>query len=195
MGFDHTAPREGYQMYEGAGTYRNNLTLDANGLHGEGTIEFLTTTLEAEDFTFYMDSVTTVGTVADVRAGSLSSASFPQAYVEDYRLKWLPQQDSMIIYNNAEPFDLYNETASLDSVLVVTEGGLLGAGTLSTRGSEAFSEDMKFRETTFSARHADLRLSQIALTNRHWPGKTCGWSLISTPTSPTSAGRRRGSGH
>ena len=158
MGFDHAVPREGYQMYGGAGTYRNNLTLDAEGLHGEGTIEFLTTTLEAEDFTFFMDSVTTVGTVADIQAGSLSSASFPQAYVEDYRLTWLPQQDSMIIYNNAQPFDLYDETASLDSVLVVTENGLLGAGTLSTRGSEAFSENMKFAETTFSARHADFEI-------------------------------------
>ena len=156
MGFDHSVPREGYQMYGGAGTYQNNLTLDANGLHGEGTIEFLTTTLEAEDFTFFMDSVITVGTVADIRAGSLASASFPQAYVEDYKLKWLPQQDSMIIYNNAKPFDLYDQTASLDSVLVVTENGLLGAGKLSTRGSEAFSNDMKFAETTFSARHADF---------------------------------------
>ena len=158
MGFDHAVPREGYQMYEGSGTYRNNLTLDANGLHGEGTIDYLTTTLEAENFTFFMDSVTTVGTVADIRAGSLASASFPQAYVENYRLTWLPQEDSMIIYNNAQPFDLYDKTASLDSVLVVTENGLLGAGTLSTRGSEAFSRDMKFAETTFSARHASFEI-------------------------------------
>ena len=158
MGFDHPVPREGYQMYEGSGTYHNNLTMDANGLHGEGTIDYLTTTLEAENFTFYMDSVTAMGTVADIRAGSLSSASFPQAYVEDYRLTWLPEQDSMIIYNNAKPFDLYDQTASLDSVLVVTEGGLLGAGTLSTRGSEAFSKDMKFAESNFSARHASFEI-------------------------------------
>ncbi len=158
MGFDHKVPNEGYQMYEGAGTYRNNLTLDANGLHGEGTVDFLTTTLEAADFTFYMDSVTTVGTAADIQEGSVGAASFPQAYVEDYTLKWLTKKDSMIIYNNAQPFDLYNQTASLDSVLIVTERGLLGAGTLATRGSEAYSEDMSFAGSAFSARHADFEI-------------------------------------
>ncbi|MGB3849137.1 MAG: hypothetical protein WA958_04170 [Tunicatimonas sp.] len=158
MGFNHAVDPAGYQMYEGAGIYRNNLVLDANGLHGEGTIDFLTTNLEAEDFTFYMDSVTTVGTVAQMRAGSVGSASFPQAYVENYRLKWLPQQDSMIIHNRAKPFDLYDQTASLDSVLIVTQTGLLGAGTLATRGSEAFSANMRFRETSFSARNANFEI-------------------------------------
>ncbi|MGB3780428.1 MAG: hypothetical protein WA960_18840 [Tunicatimonas sp.] len=158
MGFEHEVASKGYQLYDGEGVYRNNLTLDANGLHGEGTIDFLTTNLEAENFTFFMDSVTTVGTVAQMQAGSVGSASFPQAYVEDYRLKWLPQQDSMIIYNRAKPFDLYDQTASLDSVLIVTQTGLLGAGTLATRGSEAFSKNMRFRETNFSARNANFEI-------------------------------------
>ena len=158
MGFDHEVPSSGYQLYGGAGTYRNNLMLDAQGLHGEGNVDFLTTTLESEDFTFYMDSVTTVGTAADIEAGTVKSASFPQAYVEDYRLKWLPHQDSMIIYNNANPFELYGKTASLDSVLIVTERGLLGAGRLATRGSETYSKDMKFNENDFSALHAAFEI-------------------------------------
>lgn len=158
MGFEH-ASSEGYQLYGGSAVYKNQLRLDAKGLRGNGTIDFLTSTLESEDFIFYMDSVTTVGTAAEIREGTLGNTSFPQAYVEDYTMLWLPEVDSMYISNNAEPFEFYNQTASMDGSAILTEkGGLLGNGTLFTRGSEAISEQMTFEQTRFDARHADFEI-------------------------------------
>lgn len=158
MGFDHITPSEGYTLYGGTAKFTNGLSLNAEGLRGAGNIDFLTSTLESEDFVFYMDSVITVGTVAEIREGSLGQASFPQAYVEDYSLRWLPQEDSMYITNNAEPFELYNQTASLDGATILTKSGLLGMGTLFTRGSEAISEEIAFQQSQFSARHADFEV-------------------------------------
>ena len=158
MGFKHKTAPEGYVMYGSTATYNNDITLDSKGLRGTGTIDFLTTTLESEDFVFYVDSVKTVGTVMDMREGELGTASFPQAYVEDYTLKWLPWADSMYIANNAEPFDLYNQTASMNGEIVLTNNGLLGAGTLFTRGSEAISDKMAFSQNQFSANNANFQI-------------------------------------
>lgn len=157
MGFEHRVDTEGYQLYSGSAVYNNQLSLDSRGLRGLGTIDFLTSVMESEDFVFYMDSVITQGTVAEVREGSIGSTSFPQAYVEDYSMKWLPGVDSMYISNNAEPFEFYNQTASMDGSAILTEsGGLLGSGTLFTRGSESTSEQMQFEQTRFGARNADF---------------------------------------
>ncbi|MEM6844953.1 MAG: hypothetical protein AAF632_22250 [Bacteroidota bacterium] len=158
MGFKHEVPAEGYALYGGTATYKNSLSLDSKGLRGAGTIDFLTTTLESEDFVFYMDSVMTTGTVVDIREGSLGSASFPQAYAEDYTMKWLPRADSMYITNNAESFELYNQTASMNGQLILTGNGLLGDGTLFTRGSEAISEKMTFEQNQFVARNAEFEI-------------------------------------
>ncbi len=158
MGFQHKVPSVGYELYKGSGKYYNELTLDSRGLRGNGYIEFLTSTLESKDFVFYMDSATTVGTYAEIREGTLGPASFPQAYVEDYTLKWLPQKDSMYIINNNKPFEFYNQTASLDGAAVLTRKGLLGEGTLFTRGSEAKSEEMAFEQSKFYARHAEFEI-------------------------------------
>ena len=159
MGFEHKVAGDGYQLYSGSGVYKNQLQLDSQGLRGTGTIDFLTSIMESEDFVFYMDSVITQGTVAEIREGSIGSTSFPQAYVEDYDMKWLPGVDSMYISNNAEPFEFYNQTASMDGSAILTEGGgLLGSGTLFTRGSEATSEKMQFEQTRFNARNADFEV-------------------------------------
>jgi hypothetical protein len=159
MGFEHKVSSEGYQLYSGSGIYKNELRLDGNGLRGTGTVDFLTSTMESEDFVFYMDSVTTQGTVAEIREGVIGNTSFPEAYVENYSMKWLPGVDSMYISNNAEPFEFYSQTASMDGSAILTErGGLLGSGTLFTRGSEASSEKMQFEQTRFSARNANFEI-------------------------------------
>ncbi|WPP48083.1 hypothetical protein [Catalinimonas niigatensis] len=158
MGFNHVSS-QGYQLYGGSAAYTNQLRLDAKGLRGNGSIDFLTSTLESEEFIFYLDSVTTIGTAAEIREGTLGSTSFPQAYVEDYTMLWLPQVDSMYISNNADPFEFYNQTASMDGSAILTEkGGLLGSGTLFTRGSEATSEKMTFEQTRFDAHNAAFEI-------------------------------------
>ncbi len=158
MGFEHKVSSEGYTLYGGTGTFHNALRLDANGLRGNGTIDYLTTTLESQDFVFYMDSVITKGTIVDMKEGALGATSFPQMLVENYAMKWLPQKDSMYITNKKEPFQLYNQTASLDGETILTSRGLLGNGTLFTLGSEAVSDEMAFKQNEFSAHHADFEI-------------------------------------
>lgn len=153
FGFVHEI-KESYELFDGAGTTAGTLTLNNKGLRANGNIEFLSATLQSKDFIFYMDSVTTEGTVAEIREGELNSVAYPQVNVENYKMKWYPYEDRMLLYNLKDPFSLYSRTASLQGVTVLTSKGLFGRGKVSTRGSEAISRQFTFTQSDFSARNA-----------------------------------------
>ncbi len=110
---------------------------------------------------FYPDSVTTdVGTSAIIRPGKLGNASFPEAKVDSFKLKWMPYQDSMYVSNfENSPFQFYNASASMYGAAIINKNGLYGNGKLFTRGSESESAEMNFTENTYSARHAEFKIN------------------------------------
>ena len=158
LGFKHELPYEGYDIYGGKGTAYSKVTLDSKGLRTSGKIDYLTSTLESDDFIFYIDSVVTKGTKAEVREGMLAQASFPDVKVGAYDMHWLPYQDSMYVSNGEAPFSLYSETASLEGTAIISSNGLFGSGKLLTRGSEAVSDSLFFTQKNYTARHADFEI-------------------------------------
>ena len=158
LGFDHDVPPEGYQLYEGEGKFFNHLTLNKNGIRGNGRIDFLTSSLESKDFVFYPDSVTGAGNYFEIREEEYNGVIFPQASVNDYKMHWLPKKDSMYIDNVGDPFQFYNQTASLDGTAIVTNSGVYGKGLLATRGSESESNDITLEHDSFSSRHTQFEL-------------------------------------
>lgn len=158
LGFKHDVPPEGYQLYEGEGRFYDKLSLDKRGLRGSGTIDFLTTTMFSDDFIFYPDSVVAEGKNFNMREEDYGGVIFPQADLENFRMKWLPKKDSMYITNIDDPLNFYNQTASLDGSAIISNNGVYGKGKLLTRGSESESDDITFEHDRFSARHAQFNL-------------------------------------
>jgi len=158
LGFRHNVPTEGYQLYEGEGRFYDKLSMDKRGLRGSGTIDFLTTTMFSEDFIFYPDSVVATGKNFSMREEDYAGVIFPQANLEDFRMKWLPKKDSMYISNIEEPIQFYDETASLDGTAIISNSGVYGKGTILTRGSRSTSKEMTFEHDKFSARRAQFEL-------------------------------------
>lgn len=158
LGFVHELPYEGYDIYKGKGSANNRITLDSKGLRTSGKIEYLTSVLESENFIYYIDSVLTKGTKAEIKEGTVGKASFPEATVGAYSMRWLPYQDSMYVKNIGEPFSLYEETASFGGTAVISADGLFGSGTLLTRGSEAVSDSLFFAKNNYTARHAKFEI-------------------------------------
>ncbi len=154
LGFEHSIPPDGYHLFDGEGKLFNRLTMDKRGLRADGKIEYLTTTLNSNDFIFYVDSVVTRGSVVDIAEGEYRGAFFPKIHLEDYSLKWLPRKDSMYISNNADPIQLYENTASLDGSAIVGRKGVFGQGLLTTRGAETVSREYEFKSNEFTAGHA-----------------------------------------
>lgn len=158
LGFVHTVPKDGFQLYEGNGKFYNKITLNNNGLRGEGEIKYLNTTLHSKDFFFMKDSVLTVGTKAITKEGTNAEieqdVKFPEMVVDNYKLKWIPRSDKMFISDTKEPIQFYNKTAVLVGTANVTSRGMFGEGILQTRGSESESENFHFEQTRFEGREA-----------------------------------------
>ena len=162
LGFKHDTPIEGYPLYAGKGKFFDHITLDNQGIRGNGRIEYLNTTLYSKDFVYFKDSVLTVGTNMDTKIGKNrqldTSITFPDVQVQSYRLKWLVPQDSMMISNLVDPFHLYKATANMQGTLVNSEKGMFGIGVLFTRGSSSESLNFHFEEKKFGARNAGFSI-------------------------------------
>jgi len=154
LGFTHAVPKAGYQLYQGDGKFYGGINLDNNGLRSSGKIEYLAASAESKDFVFYPDSVVGRGNVGEIKEKQFGAVYFPQVKLGDFQMKWLPKQDKMKFKNLKEPFNLYQNTATLNGQIIVSKAGVGGDGTLTTRGSEVKSKDLTFSAKEFGARHA-----------------------------------------
>jgi len=159
LGFKHSIPAKGYELFSGNGRIYDSLRLNHHGLTAKGSIEYMTSSLYSNNFTFYIDSLTGSGTNFLMAKGEMDGGSFPDAYVDAFRLKWLPKKDSMYLFNLDRPFNLYDSTATLDGTLIVNKTGGFGKGTLLTRGAIAKSQLLSFNDSRFGARHAIFEIS------------------------------------
>ena len=90
LGFTHTIPADGFPLFDGKGTGFGDIRIDKKGLQINGMIEFQSSTLNSDDFVIYQDSVIAMGSDVRVDPGMFAGASFADAQVNDYRMKWLP---------------------------------------------------------------------------------------------------------
>lgn len=166
LGFTHSIPTSGYQLFQGEGKIVGGIGLDNAGIRATGRIDYLAATVESKDFVFYPDSVVGRGNIGELKEKQFGSIWFPQVTLTEFKLNWLPKQDKFGLTNLRDPFELYQSTAQLDGQLVVSKGGVTGKGKLITRGSEAISDQLTFSAKDFGARHADF---QVKTTNPDKP--------------------------
>jgi hypothetical protein len=159
LGFQHLIPREGYALYGGSAVLYDTLVMDQKGLHGKGHFTYLTSTLYSRDFYLFEDSVKADGYKMEMKQGTLAGANFPQASVGQYKMKWLPKQDSLFVYNQKKPFELFDGIAQLEGNLLIRQKGLYGGGKLLSKGAELESKDYTFQQRDFLAENADFKIN------------------------------------
>ncbi|WP_296622083.1 hypothetical protein [Marivirga sp.] len=158
LGFNHPLPDEGIDLLNGEAQFFGNIRLDNQGLRGGDKIEYLSSTIRSENFTFFKDSITAIGTYATIEPGDWEGVSFPQLEISNFDMRWLTSKDSLYMTNRSDPFKMYNETASLEGKTIISKRGLFGLGEMVTRGSKTSSKEFGFEEQGFSARHAEFRI-------------------------------------
>ena len=158
LGFDHTIPKGGYQLYKGEGKMTGGLTMNSRGLRGAGTINYLAATVSSSDFIFYPDSVLAKGAEASIAEKQFGAVTFPEALLTDFEMKWYPKLDQMKIKNSKTPFSFYNASAQMQGTVTISKEGVAGAGKLETRGTELISRNMSFNSKDFGARHARFKV-------------------------------------
>ncbi|MBA4054265.1 MAG: hypothetical protein C0490_06100, partial [Marivirga sp.] len=159
LGFDHTIPRAGYQLYNGEGKMTGELTMNSRGLRGMGTINYLAATVHANEFIFYPDSVISKGTEASIAEKQFGAVTFPQASLVDFDMKWFPKLDQLKLKNVKAPFNFYEGSAQMQGTVTISKEGVSGAGKLETRGTELISRNMTFNAKDFGARHARFKVN------------------------------------
>jgi hypothetical protein len=159
LGFEHTIPASGYQLFKGDGRIDGNISLTNRGIRGSGSITYLAARIYSPDFLFYPDSVIATGNRARIDGKQFGAVSFPQTSLADFEMKWYPKADEMRLKNLKSPFNMYDSTATLNGQLVISSKGVTGKGKLDTRGSELLSMNMTFTGDAFSARNAKFKVN------------------------------------
>lgn len=158
LGFLHTIPGTGYQLYTGKGLLFGNLSLNNKGLRNKGRLQFLTTTLNSDDFILYPDSLTSLGSSGEVKEGTVGGVGFPGITFKKYQLKWLPKEDQMHIFSTTEPFELYKGLGSLNGGITVSEKMVTGKGRMKLPGCEIASKLYDFFTGKINAQDARFKV-------------------------------------
>jgi len=156
MGFRHIVPAGGYPLYGGKGHLSAGATvqLNAEGLQSNGTVTYLTAKLESDRFVMYNDSLTGVGKAGAI-AASLTSpkVSLPPGYL----INWGARTDSLHLRTppGGATAKLYADHTFTGSLLV-TPALVGGAGRLDGPQSYVRSEELVFKNASYSGRNALL---------------------------------------
>ena len=139
---------------------------------------YLAAELNSNDFIFFADSVTSRGEFAaklatstgKINAVTINDAMFPQVELENYRMKWLPKQDSMMLTTTDQPFRMYKgeggtlKEANYTGTLALTPLGLKGYGTVETQDAIIKSDLFAFETTRVFGRKSDFQIKSLGGT-------------------------------
>jgi hypothetical protein len=129
LGFVKKSPDTGYPIYNNHGTFTNDIDLSNAGLKGNGTLAWLTTTADSEDFTFLPQNTTGLAHRFNVNPVE-TGIQFPDVQGRYASIDYRPYQDQLIAKMQEEPFTLYQNETNLEGTLTVTPNGLEGSGRL-----------------------------------------------------------------
>lgn len=156
LGFTRSIPEEGYPLYEGVGKVTGELTLDLGGLHGPGSIDFLTSHLEGEDNTFVPDSTYGRTTLYD-NVSKTGQIPLVRGKATDFGLHSYAKR----LFVRSTPLDslqFFGENVFLEGELALSEPEMTGRGTFHFERAALTSQDFLLKERTIDAETAAFKL-------------------------------------
>jgi hypothetical protein len=158
LGFVTKTPAEGYPMYGGKGTFLSTINLSNKGLHGDGTLNYVTSVTKSNDFVFYPDSTSAIAQTYDVNQQK-EKPEYPQFHGEDAKMRWIPAKDVMNVWNNKDKkFKAYNGQAEFTGRLSLNPKQLFGSGTAEFSGAKLYGVWIKFKFNEFDSDTANFDL-------------------------------------
>lgn len=151
---------DNFQLYVGKGEQQGigdmSINLSNKGLRGNGTIDYLTSITESNDFIFYFDS-----TIANSQSFNITHNArgiYPKVQGTDVFTRWFPYQDTMIIEKLLNPFLIFEKELEFSGDLVLTPQQLSSSGIFNYKTSTIKSNDFVFQPTTLHSGSAILKL-------------------------------------
>ncbi|MCQ2251253.1 MAG: hypothetical protein MJZ66_09115 [Bacteroidales bacterium] len=162
MGFELEAPPEGYELYNGKAKYFNKVTLNSQGLMGDGEIHYLTATAKADQFQFYPDLVFGDCNSMVIKPVNKSQIGQHPGVQEEYpdmespkcQLLWKPHEDKFSSISRDTAIALYGKSVNFNGSIDLTPKGMFGNGELLYYGTGTFSEMFTLKNSTYMAKRA-----------------------------------------
>ena len=156
LGFTRKTPKEGYPMYGGKGVFKKEIKMSHEGLRGDGTLKYLTSTAESDDFIFFPDSVNGVA-YNYVLEEQMNPTQYPPVTGEDVYLHWEPYNDFMTVKSQENPLVFYDGNSNLKGQIKLEPSKLTGGGLFSFEEAELESDLFTFQFSEFFSDTADFR--------------------------------------
>lgn len=160
LGFRKMTPDEGYPVYNGKGTYYNEMWLSNKGLRGDGKLEYLTSTTWSDDFIFYPDSMNTLSARYEI-ARKTTETQYPGVKSVNNYIHWMPYADVMHIQKSDTDFNMFNDSTFLSGTLNLSPTGLSGSGRMNLSNADMRSDEFTYRADDIQSDTADFFLKSL----------------------------------
>ena len=160
LGIHHVTPPGGYPIYGGPAKYSNEIKLSHDGLRGNGTLQYLSSKTESNDFKFYPDSMNALAQKFRVDKTTGANGT-PDVAGDSVYIHWEPKNGKYDVNNLGPLFNMYGGQAKLDGRLTVTDKGLKGGGMIDLGNAELRAKDYDFKTEKFLSDSADFVLRDI----------------------------------
>lgn len=166
LGFHHQTPENGFPMYEGKGTFYNEIWLSNNGLRGDGELKYLTSTTLSDDFIFYPDSMNTQSTSFKIARQNIET-QYPKVNSRNNYIHWIPYANVMYSNRTDTDFKMFNDSTFLKGDLTLKPSGLSGKGRMDLKNSDLLSSHFNYKSHEIYSDTSDFFLKSL-----HYDGFT-----------------------
>lgn len=159
LGFIRKAPPGGFPMYGDKAKFDNNIKLSSKGLQGDGVMNYLTSTTDSDEFTFFIDSVNAVTNtfvLDEVKKGA--TVEYPEAHSEGSYMHFEPYKDNYELFSREKPIMMYHDEVSLSGKLELTPQKLNGGGKMEFDKAILEANLFDYKNVEFRSDTADFRL-------------------------------------
>ena len=157
LGFKRMSPPEGYPIYNGKATYNNTIDLSNKGLKGKGTLKYITSVSESDEFTFLPKQ--TVGVAKSfVVNPQETGVEYPDVNNTFTNINFIPEEDRLLAISKENPFVLHNAENTFEGTVAVTPTGLEGDGTLDMTKATLYAKKMDLKHHSVTSESSDFKL-------------------------------------
>ncbi len=160
LGFKHITSGDGFPVYDGKGTFSNEIWLSNKGLRGDGTLEYLTSTTLSDDFIFYPDSMNTIASHFNI-AQKTSETQYPKVHSVNNYIHWVPYADKLFADKTDTDFTMFNDSTKLAGSLLLEPTGLSGNGKMDLKNSDLHSDLFTYKSQDIYADTSNFYLKSL----------------------------------
>lgn len=161
LGFIRPTPTGGFASYGNSGKFNNKVRLSNEGLRGDGTINYITSTLSSKDLIFFPDSVNGTAQTFEVKEQKGGKVEYPPVKGDTIYVHWSPKKDIMQVFSLIKPLEMYGGQATMKGRVDYSSKAMTGNGKLDFSGASMSADLMKFHNKKVLSDTASFSLKAL----------------------------------